>query len=91
MPDADIEALIEWYRGDPNGILIAPYPQNGDRITLSAWTAEVDPQNPQETTDERGVLGRCPGFSEDAFDAFLDEYGFKGPERFPRDQLAPGS
>ncbi|MDQ4030167.1 MAG: DUF3105 domain-containing protein [Actinomycetota bacterium] len=91
VPNADVVALIEWYRGDPNGILIAPYPQNGDRITLSAWTAEVDPQNPQEATNERGVLARCPGFSEDAFDAFLDEYGFGGPERFPRDQLTPGS
>jgi hypothetical protein len=91
VPDADVQALVDWYRDDPNGILIAPYPENGDQISLSAWTADVDPQNPTEATNQQGVLAKCPGFDEDAFDAYVDEFGFRGPERFPRDQLAPGS
>ncbi len=37
-----------------------------------------------------GVLAKCPGFDEAAFDAFVDAYGFKGPEPFPRDELQPG-
>jgi hypothetical protein len=91
VPEADVQALVDWYRDDPNGLLVSPYPQNGDRISLAAWTADVDPQNPTEATNQRGVLAKCPGFREDAFDAFKDEFGFQGPERFPRDQLAPGS
>jgi Protein of unknown function (DUF3105) len=86
---ADVDALVDWYRDDPNGILISPYPKNGNRISLSAWTADVDAGG--EATNQRGVLAKCPGFDEGAFDAFVDEFGFKGPERFPRDQLVPGT
>ena len=89
VPRADVDALIDWYRDDPDGILVAPYPKNGNQISLSAWTADVDAVG--EATNQRGVLMKCPGFREDAADAFVDEYGFRGPERFPRDQLAPGT
>jgi hypothetical protein len=89
VPQAQVDALIDWYRDDPNGILVAPYPENGNQISLGAWTADVDAVG--EATNQRGHLMKCPGFREDAFDAFVDEFGFEGPERFPRDQLTPGA
>ena len=82
--------MIEWYRDDPNGIVIAPRPSLGNRIALAAWDADPD-QPGEEAPPGRGILAKCPGFDKEAFDAFRDEYGFKGPERFPREALSPGS
>lgn len=79
-----VDRIAAWYRDDPNGLIVAPYPALGDRIALSAWTAE-----PGEVGE--GVQATCGAFDEAAFDAFVDEYGFRGPERAPRDQMTPGS
>jgi hypothetical protein len=88
VPESDVTALVDWYRDDPNGIVIAPRPELGDQIAIEAWNAEQHGNgNSQNGT---GVLAKCPRFDEGAFDAFLDEFGFKGPEAFPRDSLQPG-
>ena len=87
VPPATVQALGEWYRDDPNGILVAPFPELGRQFALAAWTTpENDPTKPGT-----GVLAKCPRFDADAFDAFVDGYGFLGPERATRDQLPPGS
>jgi hypothetical protein len=88
VPESDVRALEEWYRDNPNGLVIAPLPRLGDQITLAAWTAPTDDPEDRYGT---GHLARCPGFEEEAFEAFLDEYGFRGPEPFTRDQLQPGT
>jgi Protein of unknown function (DUF3105) len=89
VPQAELERLRTWYADDPNGLLVAPLPANGDEITLSAWTA---PDAATGTADRgRGWLARCPGFDEDAFSAFIEEHRYKGPERLLPEQLAPGS
>jgi hypothetical protein len=91
IPESQIEEMVAWYRDDPNGIVIAPMPALGNRIALAAWTADVDAVGNVEEGSGRGHLALCPRFDEGAFDAFLDAYRFKGPERFPPERLEPGS
>ena len=94
-----VRRLVDWYRVDPRGLILAPFPDNekaaryADRIVLAAWVAELeDEDNPRSrVVKQNGVLGVCSGFDEDAFDDFLDKYRAQGPERFELDQLAPGS
>jgi hypothetical protein len=90
VPPADVNAIGDWYRENPNGLLVAPLPGLGDEIALAAWTTDFNATGTR-VTSERGVLAKCPRFDPEAFDAFVGEYGFKGPERIPRDQLTPGS
>jgi Protein of unknown function (DUF3105) len=89
VPEAEVNRLIEWYRRDPNGIVIAPLPRLGSRIALAAWNADVDAGG-TVSGEGQGILAILPRFDETAFDAFMDAYAFRGPERFPKDQLAPG-
>jgi hypothetical protein len=88
VPEETVQRLVDWYRESPNGILIAPLPGLGDQISLAAWNADVNALG--EISNQRGILAKCPTFDEDAFDAFLEAYRFKGPERFPPDALEPG-
>ena len=88
VPESDVAALVDWYRDDPNGIVIAPRPELGNQIALGAWNGAAFGNGTAE--EGTGVLAKCPRFDEGAFDAFLDEYGFKGPELFPRDSMQPG-
>jgi hypothetical protein len=89
VPQAEVEKLRTFYGEDPNGLLVAPLRSNGDTITLSAWTA---PDAETGTADRgRGWLARCTTFDEVAVSAFIEEHRYKGPERIPPEQLAPGS
>jgi hypothetical protein len=90
-PDAPVDELREWWRDDPNGIVVTPHESlEGSQVAMTAWTADFSGSNP-EATDQRGVLAECPAWDAGAADAFVDEYGFRGPERFERIMLAPGS
>jgi hypothetical protein len=92
VPRAQVDAVVDWYRDDPEGILVAPRPANGDDITLAAWIGpDAAPDGFESSADGTGVLARCPAFDEGAFEAFKDDYGFRGPEGFPRDLLRPGT
>jgi hypothetical protein len=75
VPQATVAKIAEWYRSDPDGIVVAPLPALEDRVVLTAWTHELS----------------CPGFSEKAFDGFKDRFRGKGPERFPTEALKPGT
>lgn len=91
VPKAEVDALRTWYNetGDPNGLVVSPLATNGDKITLSGWTA---PDSATGTADRgRGFLASCKTFEEDAFSAFIDEHRYNGPERIPPELLAPGS
>jgi hypothetical protein len=89
VPQAEVEAIVAWYRKDPNGKIIAPLPDLGDEIALAAWAA---PETPGTTDDSgEGVVAKCPTFDAKAFDEFKSSYGFRGPERFPREFMTPGS
>lgn len=75
VPEATVEQLRAWYQEDPVGIVLAPLPGLKDQVAATAW---------------RHVL-RCPGFSEQALDRFVDAFRFKGPERFPESAMQPGT
>ena len=75
VPANVVTQIDEWYRDDPNGIVVAPLPKLGDKIALTAWTH----------------LRTCERFDEDAFSQFRDAYRAKGPEPFELEQLQPGS
>lgn len=88
VADAEVASLRSWYDEEPLGLLGSPLPDLGNKIALTAWTADETASG--EAANGRGWLATCTTFDERAFSAFLDAYQFKGPERFPREQLAPG-
>ncbi len=64
VPEETVNQLIEYYNGDPNGLILAPHAQLGDQIALTAWTH----------------VAKGKKFDEKVFDTFVDTFGFKGPE-----------
>jgi hypothetical protein len=84
-----ISQIGEFYEDNPNGLVVAPMPGLGNDIALTAWTFDQGRQDEQNYEGE-GRLAKCKRFDEDGFQAFVDEYRGKGPERFPVDDLLPG-
>jgi hypothetical protein len=85
---ATVQKLRDFYDDHTRGTVLAPYPRLGDKIALGAW---VDPGLDEAKSNRgSGVLATCGSFDDNAFDAFLAAYQFKGPERFPADSLLPG-
>jgi hypothetical protein len=74
VPASTVEKLRRFVAGSPNGMLMAPLPQLGDSIVLTAWTYRAS----------------CSRFTRRVFTLFRDTLRFKGPERFPPSSLAPG-
>jgi hypothetical protein len=99
VPDDVVEQLTNWYRVDPNGIVLAPLPdvdeaeELSDKIAMTAWVAERDPEDDPsaEIEKQEGKLAVCSTFDEGDFEDFLDNYLGRGPELFTRDQMPPGS
>ena len=76
VPDATVAAIRTWYeQSDRKGIIVAPLPDLGDKVALTAWTH----------------LATCPGFEPKATDAFVELYRYKGPERLPLESMVPGA
>ena len=90
VPEPAVTEIRDWYLDDPNGIIVAPLPELKDKIALTAWTTP-DPAPGEEPATGQGVVATCSAFDAGAFDEFKDTYGFRGPERFPRDELVPGT
>lgn len=90
VPESAVAQIREWYLDDPNGIIVAPLPALKDKIALAAWTSP-DAAPGQEPRPGQGVVATCAKFDAGAFDAFKDKYAFRGPERFPRESLQPGT
>lgn len=70
----EVRQITDWYSADPDAIVVAPLPELGDSVALTAWTH----------------LLTCSGFDDAAWTAFRDKYRFNGPELIPRDFLKPG-
>jgi hypothetical protein len=90
VPESAVAEIRDWYLDDPNGIIVAPLPELEDKIALTAWTTP-DPAPGEDPGPGQGVVAMCSSFEAGAFGEFKDTYGFRGPERFPRDQLVPGT
>ena len=75
VPQGTVDKLVSFYDASPNGMLLAPLPQLGAKIALTAWTR----------------LATCTHYDMGAFAAFRDDYRGKGPERFAVSSLKPGS
>ena len=88
VPAATVQQLRDFYNEDTRGILLSPYQKLGDKIALGAWTVPDDFE--PGGTNGTAYLATCTTFDEDAFSAFRD-LRFRGPERFPPDELQPGS
>ena len=86
----DLNSLLDWYRKDPNGIVIAPLPALGNTIALAAWSADTN-LKAGKVSNQRAHLAKCPGFDEKAVDSFANTYGFRGPEYHPRAVLTPST
>jgi hypothetical protein len=71
----DVEALFGWYVGSPDGLVVAPLPELGDKVAATAWQH----------------LLTCTGFDEGALTAFRDAYRFNGPEKIPPEAMRPGN
>lgn len=90
VPDSTVEQLRDFYQADPNGIVIAPLPSLGNKISLAAWTFDLGRLSERGYEGE-GRLAVGAKFDENAFRTFVDEYRFKGPERPDPGDLAPGN
>jgi hypothetical protein len=84
VPPATVNQILEYYNGDPNGLIVARDPRLNDQIALTAWTH----------------LAKGKTFNEDVFDTFIDAFGFRGPEScksdieqgcFRRSNMEPGN
>ncbi len=71
-----VSRIVAWYSADPDAMVVAPLPQLGGKIALTAWTH---------------LMTCSRGFSEQAFTSFRDAYRGKGPEGFPVSALKPGT
>jgi hypothetical protein len=89
VPQSAIAELNDWYLKSPDGLVVAPLPGLGNKIALSAWTYDQNRQNDRNYEGE-GHLAELTAFDEGAFDAFVDAYRGKGPERFAVSDLKPG-
>jgi hypothetical protein len=89
VPEATVAQLQAFYDSDRTAMLLAPLPELGDEIALGAWVTP-DPRPGAVGEGGQGHLAKCTEFEEEAFSTFRDEFRFKGPERFPAEQLQPG-
>ncbi len=83
VPQSTIDQLRRFYDEDPVSMLGTPIKGLGDKVALTAWTADSD-----------GIHGRvatCPRFDEKAFKAFRDAFRGKGPEGVPMSTNQPGT
>lgn len=91
VPQAQIDQLRDWYRNDPNGMLVAPMENLDSRIAMTAWTYDVDGADSRPATyNGEGQLAIAPRFDEVLFTEFRDTFRYKGKERVPSENLEPG-
>jgi hypothetical protein len=89
VPKAEVEKLREFYRDDPNAMLLAPLPTMGDKIVLSAWYFDESKADQKNYYGE-GEQAKGTKVDADALKAFRDAFRYKGRERIPAENLQPG-
>jgi hypothetical protein len=94
VSDSDVRKLQSFFQDDPNGLVVAPYPRLGKEFALTAWNAPPYDRTEEDVADVdagNGYVMTCTRFDRGAFEEFRDERRGKGGERFPVDELVPGS
>lgn len=88
----DIQAF---YQGDPNGLVVAPYPKLGKKIALTAWNEppyDRGQSEPEDADTGNGYVLTCTQWDEDAAAKFRDERRNKAGERYGSiSDMAPGT
>jgi len=74
VPQAQVDAITQWYRKDANAVVVAPLPSLGDKVAMTAWTRWAE----------------CTGFNEKAANTFRNAFRYNAPEKFPKSFLGPG-
>jgi hypothetical protein len=85
VAQSQVRKIQRFYDESPNAMLAFPLPALGNKIALVAWTEKPNAKQGQNR------IAKCAQFDEKAFKAFRDAFRGKGPERFPVDQLTPGT
>ncbi len=90
-----IAQLKAFYDKEPVGMFGTPIAGLGDRIALTAWTADPRWKGDPGLAYEHhfygtGRIAVCPRFDEKAFAAFRDAYRGRSPQGFPLDYDKPG-
>jgi hypothetical protein len=77
VPKATVDKINAFWQKDPTAMLVAPLPNLGNKIALTAWTQWAE----------------CTTFDEKAFKAFQSAFRYHGPESpfFPKSALQPGT
>jgi hypothetical protein len=73
---SDISKIQAFWQKDPTAMLVAPQPNLGNKIALTAWTNWAE----------------CTSFNDKAFKSFQSAFRYHGPESpvFPKSALQPG-
>jgi hypothetical protein len=95
VPAATVSELKRFYDEQPVGVLATPLAGLGNRLALTAWTADPKWKGDPAYAYERGDYGTghvaiCTRFDEKAFAAFRDAYRGHSPQGFPLAEDRPG-
>jgi hypothetical protein len=89
-----VREIQSFFRDDPNALVVAPYPKLGKKIALTAWNEPAYAQGqsePEDTDPGHGYVMTCTQWDPDAAAEFRNKRRGKAGERFPVDQLVPGT
>jgi Protein of unknown function (DUF3105) len=77
VPQADVDKIDAFWQKDPTAMLVAPLPNLGNKIAMTAWTNWAE----------------CSTFREPAFKAFQSAFRYHAPESsvYPKSALQPGT
>ena len=90
-----VKEIQSFYQGDPNGLIVAPYPKLGKKIALTAWNEDRYARNqsePGQVDAGNGYVMTCTQWDADAAAKFRDERRNKAGERYGSvSDMSPGS
>jgi len=94
-PASTVAELRRFYDSQPVGVFGTPIAGLGDRVALSAWTADPSYEGDPGLAYRNGNYGIghvavCPRFDRHAFTVFRDAYRGHSPQAFPVAADAPG-
>jgi hypothetical protein len=95
VPKATVDQLDRFYEEQPVGVFGTPIAGLGNKIALTAWTADPAWKGDAGLAYQHhfygmGHLAVCPQFDRHAFAAFRNAYRGKSPQGFPLAADKPG-